>query len=141
MMPLKQMPLKHRYRITEGHGMASGDHTHDHGHQDDHPHPHPHTDQADSGRDHNHDHPHPHGHDHGAGHGSVWARLWHQLSHVVTPHSHDAADKVDAAMEASRDGMRALWISLAVLGATAVMQAVVTAFSGSVALLGDTLHN
>jgi cation diffusion facilitator family transporter len=44
-------------------------------------------------------------------------------------------------MEASRDGMRALWISLAVLGATAVMQAVVAAFSGSVALLGDTLHN
>jgi hypothetical protein len=44
-------------------------------------------------------------------------------------------------MEASRDGMRALWSSLGVLGATAVLQAVVTAFSGSVALLGDTLHN
>ncbi len=44
-------------------------------------------------------------------------------------------------MEASRDGMRALWISLAVLGATAVLQGVVTALSGSVALLGDTLHN
>jgi cation diffusion facilitator family transporter len=67
--------------------------------------------------------------------------LWHTLSHVVTPHSHDSADKVDSAMEASRDGMRALWISLGVLGATAVLQAVVTAFSGSVALLGDTLHN
>jgi divalent metal cation (Fe/Co/Zn/Cd) transporter len=37
--------------------------------------------------------------------------------------------------------MRALWISLAVLGATAVIQAVVAAVSGSVALLGDTLHN
>jgi cation diffusion facilitator family transporter len=44
-------------------------------------------------------------------------------------------------MEASAEGMRALWISLAVLGATAVIQAVVVAFSGSVALLGDTLHN
>jgi Co/Zn/Cd efflux system component len=37
--------------------------------------------------------------------------------------------------------MRALWVSLAVLGATAAVQAVVVALSGSVALLGDTLHN
>jgi cation diffusion facilitator family transporter len=44
-------------------------------------------------------------------------------------------------MEASAEGMRALWISLGVLGATAVIQAVVAAASGSVALLGDTLHN
>jgi cation diffusion facilitator family transporter len=36
---------------------------------------------------------------------------------------------------------QALWISLAVLGATAALQAVVVALSGSVALLGDTLHN
>jgi cation diffusion facilitator family transporter len=44
-------------------------------------------------------------------------------------------------MEASADGMRALWVSLAVLGVTAVIQAAVAAASGSVALLGDTLHN
>jgi cation diffusion facilitator family transporter len=61
--------------------------------------------------------------------------------HVVRPHSHEASDKVDAAMEASATGMRALWISLGVLGATAVIQAAVAALSGSVALLGDTLHN
>jgi cation diffusion facilitator family transporter len=48
---------------------------------------------------------------------------------------------VDAAMKASSEGMRALWLSLGVLGATAVIQAAVTALSGSVALLGDTLHN
>ncbi len=44
-------------------------------------------------------------------------------------------------MEASAQGMRALWISLAVLVVTAALQAVVVALSGSVALLGDTLHN
>lgn len=44
-------------------------------------------------------------------------------------------------MEGSAEGMRALWISLGVLGATAVIQAAVAAASGSVALLGDTLHN
>jgi divalent metal cation (Fe/Co/Zn/Cd) transporter len=64
-----------------------------------------------------------------------------RLRHFARPHSHEAADKVDAAMEASAEGMRALWISLGVLGATALLQAVVVAASGSVALLGDTLHN
>jgi cation diffusion facilitator family transporter len=57
------------------------------------------------------------------------------------PHSHEAADKVDAALEASAEGIRALWISLAVLAATALLQLAVVAVSGSVALLGDTLHN
>jgi cation diffusion facilitator family transporter len=65
----------------------------------------------------------------------------HRLRHMLRPHSHEAADKVDAAMEASAEGMRALWVSLAVLAATAVLQAAVAAFSGSVALLGDTWHN
>jgi cation diffusion facilitator family transporter len=64
-----------------------------------------------------------------------------RLRHVLRPHSHDASDKVDAAMEASAAGMRAVWVSLAVLGGTALLQAAVVAFSGSVALLGDTLHN
>jgi cation diffusion facilitator family transporter len=63
------------------------------------------------------------------------------LRHALTPHSHDSAHRVDPALTASRAGLRALWISLAVLGATAAAQAVVVAMSGSVALLGDTLHN
>jgi Co/Zn/Cd efflux system component len=88
------------------------------------------------GHGHGDDHEHDHGHDHAHGQG-VLARL----RHVLRPHSHEAADKVDAAMEASAEGIRALWISLAVLGATALLQAVVVAVSGSVALLGDTLHN
>ena len=102
--------------MTESHGRADD---HDHGH-----------------RDGDHHHNGDHGHDHAHGYGVVG-----RLRHLVRPHSHEAADKVDAAMEASAEGMRALWISLAVLGATAVLQAVVVAVSGSVALLGDTLHN
>ncbi|MGP3988394.1 cation diffusion facilitator family transporter [Streptomyces sp. 3N207] len=86
------------------------------------------------GREHTHSHTHHH-------HRSYASRLRHQLAHLVTPHSHEAADKVDAAMETSREGMRTLWISLAVLGATTVLQAVIVALSGSVALLGDTIHN
>jgi len=64
-----------------------------------------------------------------------------RFRHALRPHSHDAADKVDAAMEASAEGIQTLWISLAILGATALLQAAVVAISGSVALLGDTLHN
>jgi cation diffusion facilitator family transporter len=60
---------------------------------------------------------------------------------VVKPHSHETADKVDPALESSARGMRALWISLAVLGSTAVVQAVIVVLTGSVALLGDTVHN
>ncbi|MQA15666.1 MAG: cation diffusion facilitator family transporter [Pseudonocardiaceae bacterium] len=79
---------------------------------------------------------HGHGHDRPAREGWV-----HRLRHAVTPHSHDAADRVDAAMESSRRGMRALWVSLAVLAVTALAQAAVVVASGSVALLSDTLHN
>jgi len=44
-------------------------------------------------------------------------------------------------METSAEGVRTLWMSLAGLGATAVAQAAVVAISGSVALLGDSIHN
>lgn len=44
-------------------------------------------------------------------------------------------------LEADDSGRRALLIGLVGLGLTAAIQAVVAAFSGSVALLGDTLHN
>ena len=66
---------------------------------------------------------------------------WAKARHGLTPHSHDAADKIDSALEASRDGIRALWVSFAVLAGTALLQAAITGLSGSVALLGDTLHN
>ncbi|WP_390898863.1 cation diffusion facilitator family transporter [Streptomyces cynarae] len=87
---------------------------------------------------HPHDHPqsHPHGHDHEPAHG-----LLSRLRHLLTPHSHETADKLDTALESSARGLRALWASLAVLGATALAQAVVVVLSGSVALLGDTVHN
>src|SRR5690242_19475067 len=62
-------------------------------------------------------------------------------SHGTVPHSHDSAGRTDAAMDSSRAGMRALWISLLELGVTALLQSLVYLWSGSVALLGDTLHN
>jgi cation diffusion facilitator family transporter len=92
---------------------------------------HDHADDDHHDDDHHHD---DHHHDHPSG-------LLGRLRELIAPHSHDAADSVDAALETSRKGMRALVVSLVVLGVTALLQAVVVAFTGSVALLGDTLHN
>ena len=83
-----------------------------------------------------HDHP-----DHDHDHEGAWSRLRHAVAELFGGHSHDPADQVDAALEADARGRRALWASLVALGVTAGLQAVVVVVSGSVALLGDTLHN
>ncbi|MBV9293012.1 MAG: cation transporter, partial [Frankiales bacterium] len=67
--------------------------------------------------------------------------LLSRLRHAITPHSHDAVLAVDSALESSDRGPRALVVSLLVLLVAAAIEAVVAALSGSVALLGDTLHN
>jgi len=72
---------------------------------------------------------------------SRWSRCRHALSEVVGSHSHDSADQVDETLEADADGRRALLLSLVVLAVTAAAQGAVVVLSGSVALLGDTLHN
>lgn len=86
-----------------------------------------------------HEHVGHHGHTHP--HGRRWHRVRHAVSDLFGGHSHDTADQVDEALEADARGRRALWISLAALAVTAALQAVVVLFTGSVALLGDTLHN
>jgi cation diffusion facilitator family transporter len=133
---------EHEHHADEhghGHGHEQGQAhrpAHEHGHADEHGHEHGRAREHERGHEPGQAHPHAHEHEQVTRH-SVMGRL----GHVLRPHSHDAGDKVDAAMEASAEGMRALWISLAVLGCTALAEAVVVAASGSVALLGDTLHN
>lgn len=79
-----------------------------------------------------HAHVHTHTHPHGL-------RGW--VHEVFAPHSHDAADSFDDALESSAAGIRAVKISLLVLGATAVAQILIVIASGSVALAADTIHN
>ncbi|MFJ9867001.1 cation diffusion facilitator family transporter [Streptomyces sp. NPDC101165] len=122
-------------RHTHGHGQQPHGHPPEHGH----PHDHGHVDDRDHSHDHGRHHDHDHGHRHAPPHPSPGLRQ--RLTHLLAPHSHETADKLDPALESSARGMRALWVSLAVLGTTALAQAVVVALSGSVALLGDTVHN
>lgn len=84
--------------------------------------------------DHDHDHEHDHPHEHARGLKGV-------LQAIFVPHSHDAADSIDDALEANRHGIRAVKISLVILLVTTVLQLVVVIASSSVALLADTIHN
>jgi cation diffusion facilitator family transporter len=96
----------------------AGNLIHDHDHHHDHDHDHD-----------EHDHQHDK-HDHGSG---IFGWLFHG-------HKHEGA-QIDSALEASAEGIRALKISLLALLATALFQAVIVWFSGSAALLADTIHN
>lgn len=67
---------------------------------------------------------------------SLWTRLVHYLKH---DHHHD--DVATPVRDLGAEGIRATKVSLAGLGATALLQAVLVVFTGSVALLSDTIHN
>jgi cation diffusion facilitator family transporter len=107
---------------------------------------HVHPDSINVARGHNkehsqdHDHRRGHTHDHDHGRNSTGVKgLFYRL--FVVPHSHDAAESIDDALEASTAGVRAVKISLILLVLTATLQIVVAVSSGSVALLADTIHN
>ena len=101
----------------------------------------PQVDEHQHGHDHDHDHDHDHHGDHGDHGHEHPGGLRGFLSSLFRPHSHDAADSVDAALESSEQGIRAVKISLVALGVTALAQAAVVVLTGSVALLADTIHN
>jgi cation diffusion facilitator family transporter len=119
----------------DGHDHDGHDHGHDHGHDG-----HGHDGHDHDGHDHGHDHGHDgHDHDHdGHSHPTGIKGFFYGL---FVPHSHDAADSIDDAMEASGQGIRAVKVSLVGLAATASLQLAVVLVSGSVALLADTIHN
>lgn len=97
-------------------------------------HEHSHRDRHDYGADHHDSGADEHAHEHPRG-----VRGW--LSSVLRPHSHDATDSVDSALESSAAGIRTVKISLLALGLTALAQLIVVLVSGSAALLADTIHN
>jgi cation diffusion facilitator family transporter len=94
-----------------------------------------------TGHAHDHRHGHDHAHGHGHSHDARGGRFGAALREVFAPHSHDASDSIDGALESSAAGIRAVKISLLALGATALAQLLIVAVSGSVALLADTIHN
>lgn len=105
------MTLTHTHR----HAHDGVEHDHEHAHPPGLPHDHPHA----------HDH---HGHDH---HGHGRGDHGHGHSHGL----------VDPSIVRSREGVRAVSWSLAVLLVAALAQTAIYVLSGSVALLADLIHN
>jgi cation diffusion facilitator family transporter len=104
---------------------------HDHPH---HEHNHPHDDAP--GHD-DHNHPHEHGHSHSTG-------LWGWLNAIFHWHGHSDQQQqraADPALADSAEGIRTVWLALAALSVTTVLQMIIVSISGSVALLADTVHN
>jgi divalent metal cation (Fe/Co/Zn/Cd) transporter len=75
-----------------------------------------------------HQHQHDHRHDHAP----------RRDAHDAHSHSHGL---VDDSIKRSREGVRAVSVSLAVLGVATALQTIVFVASGSVALLADLIHN
>jgi cation diffusion facilitator family transporter len=75
-----------------------------------------------------------HGHAHGGGLRGLLGRVFHL-------HHHDTQTQALDPALGTEQGIRTVWIALAALGATTLLQLLVVALSGSVALLADTVHN
>jgi cation diffusion facilitator family transporter len=91
-----------------------------------------------------------HSHAHAGRHRHIWLPV---AASPVEPahghaHDHEAAGGhghshglVDDSIKRSREGVRAVSLSLLVLGLAAALQALIFAASGSIALLADLIHN
>jgi cation diffusion facilitator family transporter len=92
---------------------------------------------------------HVHSHVHAGRHRHVW--LPAAAAPVEAGHAHGETDHaaghrhshglVDDSIKRSREGVRAVSLSLLVLGLATALQALIFAASGSIALLADLIHN
>ncbi len=72
---------------------------------------------------------------------SRFGALLHRLGHLLS-HDHDhGGGHGEPIIDSGTVGIRATKVSLVALGMTTALQAIIVIFSGSVALLSDTLHN
>jgi cation diffusion facilitator family transporter len=101
--------------------MSAETHTHEHG---------------SAKHDHDHGHDHDHNHSHGKGVLGWLGAIFHWHGH-----GQDEGLKATDPALATEEGIRTVWLALAALGVTTLIQIVIVALSGSVALFADTAHN
>jgi cation diffusion facilitator family transporter len=83
-----------------------------------------------------HDHSHEHEDER-----TRFGTLLHRIGHVFS-HDHDhVGGHGGSVLDTGAVGIRATKVSLVALGITTLLQAIIVIFSGSVALLSDTVHN
>jgi cation diffusion facilitator family transporter len=78
---------------------------------------------------------HSHAHDHSDDKG-----VWSWISKVFHFHSHAHHAEGSSFIE-NKEGIRVVWLALAALAITSVLQVIIVLISGSVALFADTAHN
>lgn len=89
-------------------------------------------------------HPHPHSHPHNHNHTSEYQSSWSRLAAIfhIRGHDHRHDDLTsDKAFLDDQEGIRTVWLALAALLVTALLQIIIVLWSGSVALFADTVHN
>ncbi len=89
---------------------------------------------------HDHSHSHEHGHRHPDDHDHEHHQGQSHADHGHGAHGHSHR-LVDRSIVRSREGVQAVALSFALLGAAALTQALIFVASGSVALLADLIHN
>jgi cation diffusion facilitator family transporter len=101
-----------------------------------------HTERVDSAHEHPlPEHPaHAEAPDHTGAHHHGRGGLIGLLRSVVSPHDH-GAPTADRVLESTSEGIRTVFVSLAVLAVTAGIELAVSLLTHSVALLSDTIHN
>ena len=80
-------------------------------------------------------------HAHGLEHRHRHSRVAEAVRAIFSPHTHDTAELIEAAVRSDERGIRAVKVSFVALMVTALVQAAVVVATGSVALLADTIHN
>jgi len=80
--------------------------------------------------DHAHDHPHP-----------PQSRLWVRILEGLHLGGHSHPSSTDRAYLDNEEGIRTVWLALAALTITSIIQIIIVVWSGSVALFADTVHN
>ncbi len=84
---------------------------------------------------------HPHADDQRRGIGGILGAALH-LPGFGHGHDHGYASRAsDSAIRDNDLGIRTVWIAFFALGITTAIQIAIVVFSGSVALLADTVHN
>lgn len=92
-----------------------------------------------------HDHSHPH-HSHGEGAEQHTHKhptgIWGLFAQIFHLHGHEHTSlNADPVFAGNEEGIRTVWIAIAALAITSILQIGIVALSGSIALLADTVHN
>ena len=90
--------------------------------------------------------PHPHGnhHDHDHSRGPHKQDLWDRIaeSFHLRRHDHHPGELAsDRAFIDNEEGIRTVWLALAALTLTSILQIIIVVWSSSIALFADTVHN